>query len=219
MTTQVQARPKRAVGVRAKTLVINFVLDETGSMANCKDATISGFNEYVDELVKRPERMLFTLTKFNSEKIDIVHSGVPLKDVLRLNQATYVPQELTPLYDAVARTIKAAEGALRGVKGQKAVLCVIQTDGQENASREYDQKAIFDLVERKKAEGWTFAFLGADQDAWVSAGAMGVPMASSMSYAGTPGGTRTAFRKTAEASVSYAAAGGVQTDSFFDDKK
>ena len=53
---------------KVPTLVINFVLDETGSMESVRDATISGFNEYVETLKKRPEDLLFTFTKFNTLK-------------------------------------------------------------------------------------------------------------------------------------------------------
>lgn len=198
---------------KAKTLVVNFVLDETGSMSTVWDATISGFNEYVSDLRKQGEDILFTLTKFNSEAVDVVHEAVPIKKVVALNRDNYRPMALTPLYDAVAASIRATEGR---VNGKEPVLCVIQTDGQENASREYNTlDKIRALIEQKTREGWTFAYLGADQDAWAIGGQMGVPQASTMSYAGTPDGTKTAFAAVADSTLNYASSGGKQTDSFF----
>jgi hypothetical protein len=197
-----------------KTLVVNFVLDETGSMQLCADATISGFNEYIGDLAKRTEPVRFTLTKFNSTKIDVVHVGVPVAQVARLSRANYHPSDLTPLYDAIARTIKETDQAIVGI-GDHAVLCVIMTDGQENASHEYDRNAIFALIKEKEAAGWTFAFLGADQDAWETGQQMGIPGGNTMSYAGTPAGTTGAMKGVATASATYLASGGVPTADFF----
>ena len=216
MTTAV--KPKTRVPAkrkaRAKTLVISFVLDETGSMEVCRDATISGFNEYVQELQKRPEKLLFTLTKFNSAKIDVVHAGVPLAEVNSLNLGSYQPAAMTPLYDAIARTIKATEQALTSERGKPNVLCVIMTDGLENASHEYTREAIFTLVKEKEGEGWTFAYLGANQDAWEVGASIGVAGQSTMSYAGTPTGTSVAMAAVTDSTTRYAArAAGKPSDS------
>ena len=57
----------------SKEVLINFVLDESGSMETCRDATISGFNEYIESLKKIKEKVLFSLVKFDSTKIESVH--------------------------------------------------------------------------------------------------------------------------------------------------
>lgn len=202
-----------------KKLLVNFVLDETGSMFSVKDATISGFNEYIGELKRRGENILFSLTQFNSEKVAVVHQSVPIADVPDLNADTYQPGYTTPLYDAVARTIKATDESVAAMKGKPNVLCVIQTDGLENASREYNLESVRKLIEEKTAAGWTFAFLGADQDAWVVGQSIGVPVASTMAYAGTPDGTKDAFAATATATARYAASGGAQSRSFYGGRK
>ncbi len=210
-------RQRKAVAKRArpKTLVVNFVLDETGSMGVCRDATISGFNEYVEELLKRKERILFTLTKFNSEKIEVTHAGVPVKDVSRLHQGNYVPAALTPLYDAIAKTVKATEEALKAKHGKPSVLCVIMTDGQENASRENTREAIYRLIKEKEAEGWTFVYLGANYDAWDVGQSIGLAQGNTMSYAGTPSGTQAGITIAATATADYLASGGKQTKDFW----
>lgn len=198
-----------------KTLVINFVLDETGSMLVCKDATISGFNEYINELAKRPESIRFTLTKFNTTKIEVVYTGAAVEDIKPLDQSNYQPAALTPLYDAVARTIKATEQALTSIPDH-AVLCVIMTDGEENASHEYDRDKIFALIKEKTDAGWTFAFLGADQDAWAAGTKIGI--SNNMSYTNTSDGIKGAYRTLAASTLNYAKSGGQQTDSFFGDQ-
>jgi hypothetical protein len=196
-----------------KKLYVSFVLDETGSMQGVKEQTISGFNEYVDTLKaeKNAKDIRFTLTKFNSEKVEMVHESVKTSKVAHLNNETYRPAALTPLYDAIGRTIRSLEKKIEGKK--RKALVVIQTDGFENHSKEFNQKGIFDLIEEKKKEGWTFAFLGADQDAWVTGQKMGIPKGSSLSYASAQ--SRKAFQDVAFSTSEYLRDRGRQTDEFF----
>ena len=190
----------------AKKLRISFILDETGSMITCKDQTISGFNEYMNTLKreKKSKNVRFTLVKFNSSKIDIVYDGVKISEVSELSDENYVPDNLTPLYDAIGMTITKLEKSI----GKDKALLVIQTDGHENASREYTQKAIFDLVTKKRDGGWAFVFLGADQDAWDAGGRIGVDRGSTMSYNSAE--TRGAFVTAAAAPMVYMASDGKQ---------
>jgi len=199
-----------------KKLYVSFVLDETGSMQGVKEQTISGFNEYVDTLKdeKNADKVRFTLTKFNSEKVQIVHDAIKMSKVEHLNSETYRPAALTPLYDAIGRTIRSLEKAIEGKK--RNALVVIQTDGFENHSKEFTRKGIFDLIEEKKKKGWTFAFLGADQDAWVAGGQIGIPKSSSLSYARAQ--SREAFQEAASSTADYLRKLGQQTDAFFKPK-
>ena len=55
------------------------------------------------------------------------------------------------------------------------VLCVIITDGMENASREYTSKDVKDRIEHQKtAYKWQFEFLAADQDAFAAGESLGI---------------------------------------------
>lgn len=111
---------------------ISFILDETGSMQTYKQETMAGFNEYIKGLRESDEakKMKFTLTKFNSNKVEMVYDSVKLNKVAELNDENYLPDASTPLYDAIGRTIRALE-----TKGSDHCLVVIQTDGLENASK------------------------------------------------------------------------------------
>ena len=190
-------------------MVIGFLLDETGSMMSVKQQAISGFNEYIETIRAgdNADSIRFTLTKFNSEKVEVVHDGVKLQKVAELTEENYQPNHLTPLYDAIGRTIRALEKK----KGNK--LIVIQTDGQENASREYDNKSIFSLIDEKKAKGWTFVFLGADQDAWIAGQSLGLAAGNVMSYDSSKTGS--AFAATAGSTTSWSSSSGTTTSTFF----
>jgi hypothetical protein len=127
-------------------------------------------------------KTLVTLTKFNSEKMETAYHLEDVRNVPLLGRDNYRPDANTPLYDAIARTIRKTEADIASAKDQPAVFCVILTDGQENASREYDLRSIRGLIEQKKKDGWKIICLGADVDAWAIGGAMGLNRGDTLSF-------------------------------------
>lgn len=193
---------------KKKTLVC-FVLDETGSMEQYKQVTISGYNEFIDRL--RDEKdFAMMLTRFNSASIEIGEPE-PIKDATKLTNETYNPDHLTPLYDAVAETILKAEKVAEG----RAVLIVIMTDGLENASREHTREGVFKLIEKKEEDGWQFAYLGANQDAYAEGQKLGIATGSTMNYGQTK--TVETFNAMADSSRRYSRRGSVADQDFFKD--
>lgn len=177
-----------------------FVLDETGSMEVCKKETISGFNEYIGTLKQKTEDIKFSLTKFNSHKIELVYDGVALKYVEDLNETNYKPSDNTPLYDAIGKTIV----NLKKVKGK--VLFVVMTDGEENASHEFTSSVIKDMIKDKENRGWSFVFLGANQDAWLTGQRLGYSLNNVATY--DIKNTGRAFQVLASNTSSYCANNG-----------
>ena len=49
-----------------RTILINFVLDRSGSMMGARDATISGFNEFKNDQTSEEGDAFFTLTLFDT---------------------------------------------------------------------------------------------------------------------------------------------------------
>lgn len=148
--------------------LVNFLLDETGSMSSIWNDTIKGFNQYVDGLKEQGNNVGMTLTLFNSSKVEVRFVDKPVAEVPHLNSETYRPNSGTPLYDAIGKTV--AELEKKSPEG--AVLFVIMTDGEENSSIEYSKEDILKLINRKQKEGWKFAYLGADADTWDGTQAM-----------------------------------------------
>lgn len=165
---------RRVTDLENRVNIVNFVLDQSGSMQSCLSETISGFNEWLLNLQndnKATHEM--SLTKFNSGDIDV--SPVKnVKDVRELTTSTFLPAHLTPLYDAVGDAIKETERHVRNNQNSQVTI-VILTDGYENASREWSQENVKKLIERKQREDWTFLFLGAGEDAWQAGFNLGVP--------------------------------------------
>lgn len=191
--------------------IVSFILDKSGSMGSVREATISGFNEYVGTLKRDGKSHYeFTLTLFDTE-VTMPVKGASIKKVPDLVASEYVPDGMTALYDAVCRTIK----KVKAYKGDK-VLCVIMTDGQENSSKEYTQDTMKALIKEKEKEGnWTFVFLGANQDSYANAQQFGMKTMNVSNYNATPDGIKKAMRSVASNTVAYAASAGLSTQEFF----
>lgn len=179
-----------------------FILDKSGSMQSLKPQVLSGFEEYLNTLKKKNVSGKFFLTLFDSDSIERPYEGTPIKDVEPLNDNTYRPFGMTPLYDAVVSTIKRMELTVDDMKNT-AISVVIMTDGYENDSKEYNEKDLADLIRRLSEKNWTFAYMGANQDAWATAAKFGIQHNNVMKWDSTLRGTRSAFSNLAMASVSY----------------
>jgi hypothetical protein len=97
----------------------------------------------------------------------------------------YQPGGTTPLYDTMGETLTQLE---KVATENDLVLVTIITDGYENSSREYDSEKINTLIKRLDEKDWVFTYIGANQDAILEAGKMGIRNA--MNYNSTEAGTR-----------------------------
>jgi len=149
-----------------------FLLDRSGSMETCWDDTIGGYNALVKEQAEFGGTM--TLVQFDHE-YNKTYDRVPIGDVVPLTRETYKPRGSTALLDAVGKTIKNWASA-----GPPVV--IILTDGQENASHTFTKAHIKDRIETKIKEGWTFMYLGANQDAFAEAGSLGIAPGCTVNY-------------------------------------
>ena len=145
---------------------VTFVLDETGSMSSCKEETIAGFNLYIKELQKELKDVKFSFMKFDSQEMNWVYKDVDIAFVKKLKKDTYIPRSFTPLWDAFGLAIQYNEE--KEFKKKDKIIITILTDGQENASEEFDAKSVGKLV--KKHKDWAINFLGANMDAFGDVG-------------------------------------------------
>jgi Mg-chelatase subunit ChlD len=82
---------------------------------------------------------------------------------MKLNNESYRPDSLTPLFDAMGFAINKLKQYLNG-KSDYNVLVTVLTDGEENASKEFSGMAIKSLVEELQQNRWTFTYIGTDHD-------------------------------------------------------
>lgn len=186
---------------------VYLILDKSGSMEAARPATISGFNEYLQTLRADTESEYeITLTLFDTG-IEVI------KDVRPLTASSYVTGGGTALYDAVCSTLKARE-ALE-ISGEKSLVMVL-TDGEENSSKEYAEKDFKAIVERLTAKGsWTFAYLGANQDAWGNAQKWGFAQGNVVDVNATTSGQHANFASLARSTVNLAKSETCATMDFF----
>lgn len=153
-----------------KTQVFNvIILDKSGSMESIRDAAISGFNETLAGIKKAQEQYadrqqhFVSLLTFCSCQKNYVYDKVPAADARPLTREDYQPCCCTPLYDAMGFTLTSMRNHVAAIDDHVVVVTII-TDGLENASKEYTGPAVKRLVEDLKKEGWTFTYMGANQD-------------------------------------------------------
>jgi hypothetical protein len=177
--------------------IVSFLLDETGSMDSVRDKTVSGFNEYVATLQNTETPTLLRLMTFNTDGFNVVYDFDDIHSVADLTRESYRPRALTNLYDAIAKLVHDTEDYAKRMSPTARVMCTIMTDGEENSSSEYTRAAIFKLITDREKEGWAFAYLGANQDAWAASESIGIHRRNSANYqADAPD---VALRSTADA--------------------
>jgi uncharacterized protein YegL len=164
-------------GSRQRVLV-NVILDKSGSMNSKVQDVIGGFNLYISELAKEPAvEYGFTLTLFDTA-VAMKYNSVPLAQVAKLDESSYRPSGNTALLDAIGNTVQTVNSA-----GFDKIITVIMTDGEENSSREWTLQGIRELVRSKESVGnWTFVFLGANLDAFTQGTNLGMATLNSVRY-------------------------------------
>jgi uncharacterized protein YegL len=174
---------------------IAVVLDRSGSMQGMRAEIIGGFNAFLEDQKTVPGTATLTLVQFDNE-IDRLTDGVPLAGIKPLDESTYVPRGATKLYDAIGLTVNSVKEAIaKAAAKPDKVIVLILTDGQENSSQEYTTDSIKSLLEAQQKDGWQFSFIGANQDAILTARGIGLNnAASNITYAATKAGSTNVLR-------------------------
>ncbi|NDV50372.1 vWA domain-containing protein [Salipiger sp. PrR003] len=188
---------------------VTLLLDRSYSMMDRRTDTVEGVNAYIAGLKQAPGKYRFTLLQFdsvgslNADKMEIapIIEAAKIKDVDLITDEQFTPRGGTPLIDATVTTIKSIEEAVAG-RDVKVVLAV-QTDGDENTSKQYTWSYLKELLAAKVAQGWQIVFLGADINAYQQGASMGLSASKTMSYSGKEG-TRAAFAETARSTIAFA---------------
>ena len=147
-----------------------IILDESGSMVSIYDQALGGANETIQTIrtaqaASDDQKQFLTFVTFDSgnrEPVRTIIDTMPIDQVKDLTCDDYKPNGLTPLYDAMGKSLTALE---RKVTDGDQVLVTVITDGMENSSHEFSGAAVSKLVKKLRAKGWTFVYVGANQDA------------------------------------------------------
>jgi hypothetical protein len=107
----------------------------------------------------------------DADRHDVIIDAQPIEKVGSIGDR-FEPRGMTPLYDAIALLLDWAE---RHGGDDADQLVVILTDGMENASGEWTHQRLFHRIAKLRDRGWTFVFLGANQDSYAVGDQMAMP--------------------------------------------
>jgi uncharacterized protein YegL len=171
--------------MRQDLIEIVAILDKSGSMSSLTDDTIGGYNEFIEEQKKLPGEAVLTTVFFNHE-YQLVHNRKDIKQIKEITRKDYIAGGSTALLDALGKTINDIGLNLHNTPEENRpgkVIFFIITDGQENSSKEFSQEKIKEMVElQKNTYSWEFIFMGANIDAFSTAGAIGISQDRAFNY-------------------------------------
>jgi hypothetical protein len=182
-----------------KTEII-FVLDSSGSMSAIEDDTIGGFNAFLADQQDGAGTASVTLYEFNSA-VNRIYQARPVMDAPELSSDNYTPGGRTALHDAIYTAITETSdriGAMEATRRPENVVVVVLTDGKENASETPQARVREQIAYRSEEEDWKFLFIGANQDAALTASDMGMKQDQSLTMAHSGDGAQAAYDSTSK---------------------
>ena len=166
-----------------------LIVDSSTSMTHLTNSTISGVNEQIDS-IKQLEKE-FTDQKYHMDfihfnsSVTIEYTNRPSNSLEHINESNYKCSGMTALLDAIGTGVRNLNEKI-GEKiksGEATAVVVIITDGEENASREFDGGKIKSMISELQSTGkWTFTFVGANIDAVTTAHTYGINTQNVMSF-------------------------------------
>ncbi len=186
-------------------------------MASCLMPTVSGFNEQVQTAKSNAKEALTEAEKngtvadeyfvsvvtFN-QAVTPMQWNVPAAEVAELTTETYVPNGSTAMLDAVGQTLAKLKAEVGLEDPDTSFLVVIISDGMENASREWNNSRLGELIQELKATGrWTFTYMGANQDLSVIRDSLHIDAGNIALYKSDNEGTLAAFSANTKSTERY----------------
>jgi Mg-chelatase subunit ChlD len=161
--------------------IYHFIIDESGSMQDSVKDIKEGLAAQLNEIAKlsqeNPEMDIRVgYTTFNDTyKHHLMNASQ--KNTALLSDIKYQPNGTTALLDAMGFTMEKLELIQQEEEHimPTTVVCIIMTDGHENASRFYTHLHIKEKIAKLRAtDKWTILFVGADIDTTTMKRDMGI---------------------------------------------
>jgi len=154
---------------------ITIVCDRSGSMGSVASDAAGAINHFIVEQKQQPGECSLYFVDFDSDEPQrVVYSGALAEAPVYLLGA----RGTTPLLDAVGQAIGHTGSMLEAIAEDRRpgkVIFVIQTDGLENASREYTWEKVRDMIkEQTDKYSWQFIFLGMGLNTFKQGEALGI---------------------------------------------
>ena len=170
-----------------------FLLDRSGSMSAIAEHVVAGFDRFFHDQRAQPGTATVTLVQFDGEAPhDVLVDARPI-DAVRSMRGRFEPRGVTPLYDAIGMLLDRAERLVGAGADPADQLVVIFSDGLENASSDWTRERIDARIAALRADGWTFVFLGANQDSYATGRQMSMAPGSVSNFAFDDDGVAAAY--------------------------
>lgn len=183
---------------------VAIVLDRSSSMNSIRRETIDMFNEQVDAIKSSETPTIVSLVTFSSvvDDCEILHEKA--RFLRKLNYNNYRPCGMTALYDAIGMTLNEFLDHHDFGKNDASFLVVVITDGQENASTQYDHDQIQNMIEEfEDSECGTVTFLGANINVRQFVDDFGIKIGNAGVFTANAAGVRNASRSLRYATSQY----------------
>jgi hypothetical protein len=166
-----------------------LIVDGSSSMGHLSKSTISGVNEQIDtvkQLEKEFPDQKYTMSflHFNNS-VTIEYNDRSASLLEHITTSNYNCNGMTALLDAIGVGVTRLNDTIKDkiATGEASAVVVIITDGEENASREFDGGKVKSMIEElQKTERWTFTFVGANIDSISTARNYGINVSNVMQF-------------------------------------
>lgn len=185
-----------------------ILLDGSGSMSRLERAVVDGTNEFIKEQQSGAGHCRLTVAQFDTvDPFELIVEGIRIEQMRPLRYDQYHARATTPLYDAIGTLIERVDQRVdwckRHNRPEEEQTVLIFTDGLENASQRFDQPTIFKLISERQQAGWTFVFMGANQDSYAIGRGLGIDRRGIQNFDAVEQNLRTLYRSSSRAMLSH----------------
>lgn len=182
---------------------VAIVLDRSGSMKPCYDATLAGVNKQITTIRKDAEEpgveTFVSFYTFNSK----VHPQYKCRSVNFLEDLTerdYVIGGNTAIYDAMGTVVTDFQSETDHNNKDNSYLIIFVSDGKEypaGCSQKFNARQVAKMLRECQDTGrWTVTYLGANQDLSKLAKELNIPVGNIANYSSDMKGTGAAMAFT-----------------------
>jgi Mg-chelatase subunit ChlD len=169
---------------------IIMIVDRSGSMGSLAVEASGGINSFITQQKADDRKAHFQFIEFD-DQIDasLIKEIHEASDKYELK-----PRGMTAMLDAIGTGLnKEALKLWPGHSDYDKNICIIVTDGHENASKEYDWPTIGLRIQALEKKGWEFVFMASNLDAEQMKQSLGSKTGASITLNHTEGGMNASY--------------------------
>ena len=177
------------------------LIDRSGSMAGKVTDAVGGFNSTLEVLrhEQTDNSIINVSVKLFDHEEQMLIRSIPLDEVKPLESSQFIPRGQTGLLDAMGNTLTFfMEKKLMDPNAYDCCTIYVVTDGMENCSKTFTSQRIKDMIKSADEKyNIKIIYLGANQDAILEAGNLGINPGQAINYSESREETEAAYRSAA----------------------